>query len=497
MPTATIRTATCSLSYDAENRLAQISGGAGASFVYDGDGQRVRRDTDTDFVLYVGSHYEARFGEQDMPEDFDGDCVITIVDIMLVASRWGTSCDNPDPDNNPDTPNYDPLYDFDGDCEITVADIMRVAARWRKTCQQLAETVKYYWLGGRRVAMRRVPEDQPETLYYLFTDHLGSTSVAYDTDSGAWVTQRYYPWGTIRPGGGNLLPTDYTFTGQRWDEAVELMDYKARWYDPALGRFIQPDPLVPEPGNPQALNRYAYGLNNPVRYRDPSGYWVETAWDIANILWDIYEVRRDPSLLNIGALVVDVGTAILPLVPAGAGLIVRGGKAAKVGVEVATHADEMADVAKVLAHADEVGKSLRVADKLADIPGFGRLVSRLKHPFWFVRVGAEFEAERAAYYAERGLLEGIEVYENIGGKKAYYDLLLKGGIVVETKSWTGWARWSEATQRARLRDLVEQLDKYMSSGKQVILDWKGELPPEVYKRLQPLIERGLQINPGL
>jgi RHS repeat-associated protein len=335
------------------------------------------------------------------------------------------------------------------------------------------------------------------TLYYLFTDHLGSTSVAYDTDSGAWVTQRYYPWGTIRPGGGNALPTDYTFTGQRWDEAVELMDYKARWYDPALGRFIQPDPLVPEPGNPQALNRYAYALNNPVRYRDSSGYWVETAWDIANILWDIYEVRRDPSLLNIGALVVDVGTAILPLVPAGAGLIVRGGKAAKVGIEVATHADEMADVARVLSHADEVGKSLRVADKLADIPGFGRLVSRLKHPFWFVRVGAEFEAERAAYYAERGLLEGIEVYENIGGKKAYYDLLLKGGVVVETKVWTGWARWSKETRATRLDDLFEQLQKYMASGRQVILDWKGELPPEVYERLQPLIKKGLQINSGL
>jgi hypothetical protein len=125
------------------------------------------------------------------------------------------------------------------------------------------------------------------------------------------------------------------------------------------------------------------------------------------------------------------------------------------------------------------------------------LVSRLKHPFWFVRVGAEFEAERAAYYAERGLLEGIEVYENIGGKKAYYDLLLKGGVVVETKVWTGWARWSKETRATRLDDLFEQLQKYMASGRQVILDWKGELPPEVYERLQPLIKKGLQINSGL
>jgi hypothetical protein len=39
-----------------------------------------------------------------------------------------------------------------------------------------------------------------------------------------------------------------------------------------LGRFIQPDTIVPEPGNPQALNRYSYGLNNPVKYADPTGH---------------------------------------------------------------------------------------------------------------------------------------------------------------------------------------------------------------------------------
>ncbi len=39
-----------------------------------------------------------------------------------------------------------------------------------------------------------------------------------------------------------------------------------------LGRFTQPDTLVPEPGNPQALNRYAYTLNNPLKYTDPSGH---------------------------------------------------------------------------------------------------------------------------------------------------------------------------------------------------------------------------------
>jgi hypothetical protein len=53
-----------------------------------------------------------------------------------------------------------------------------------------------------------------------------------------------------------------------------LYFYNARWYDPALGRFIQADTIVPGAGNPQAWDRYAYANNNPARYTDPSGHKV-------------------------------------------------------------------------------------------------------------------------------------------------------------------------------------------------------------------------------
>jgi len=127
---------------------------------------------------------------------------------------------------------------------------------------------------------------------------------------------------------------------------------------------MQADSIVPQTGNPQTLNRYAYVLGNPLRYRDSSGHWVETAWDILNIGWDIYEVKRDPSLINIGALVVDVGAAALPFIPAGAGLIARGGKAAKAAVEVASHADEVADAAKVLSKVEDVRHATRSAQSV-------------------------------------------------------------------------------------------------------------------------------------
>jgi RHS repeat-associated protein len=51
-----------------------------------------------------------------------------------------------------------------------------------------------------------------------------------------------------------------------------LLDYVARMYDPILGRFVQADSIVPGAGNPMAYDRFAYALNNPLRYTDPSGH---------------------------------------------------------------------------------------------------------------------------------------------------------------------------------------------------------------------------------
>jgi RHS repeat-associated protein len=60
------------------------------------------------------------------------------------------------------------------------------------------------------------------------------------------------------------------FTGQRRD-ATGLLEYRARYDDPALGWFISPESIVPEPGNPQSLNRYAYVHNNPAEVHQPDG----------------------------------------------------------------------------------------------------------------------------------------------------------------------------------------------------------------------------------
>ncbi len=94
------------------------------------------------------------------------------------------------------------------------------------------------------------------------------------TQSGTsyYSRQTYFPYGAQRTTEGSALPTDYTFTGQKNDDSTGLMFYGARYYDATLGRFTQPDTIVPHPLNPQSLNRFSYALNNPVRYMDPTGH---------------------------------------------------------------------------------------------------------------------------------------------------------------------------------------------------------------------------------
>ena len=84
----------------------------------------------------------------------------------------------------------------------------------------------------------------------------------------------YTPYGTLREGTAEAAPTARRYTGQRLEADLGLYDYGARYYHPALGRFISADTLVPSPGDPQNLNRYSYVRNNPLKYTDPSGHFT-------------------------------------------------------------------------------------------------------------------------------------------------------------------------------------------------------------------------------
>jgi RHS repeat-associated protein len=95
-----------------------------------------------------------------------------------------------------------------------------------------------------------------------------------DTNGELLSQNRYLPFGEIRDdiASSPITQTDFGYTGQRNLADIGLMDYNARFYSPTLMRFIQPDSIVPDIGNPQAWNRYSYVYNSPIVYFDPSGH---------------------------------------------------------------------------------------------------------------------------------------------------------------------------------------------------------------------------------
>ncbi len=119
-----------------------------------------------------------------------------------------------------------------------------------------------------------------EVVFY-HTDNVG-TPVAMTNSTGAVVWRAH-----DKPFGEEFQTTatpynSRRFIGKEKDKETGLVYIGARYLDPASGRFLQPDPVGPvDPmtgkvnvemlANPQRLNRYAYGLNNPYRYIDPAG----------------------------------------------------------------------------------------------------------------------------------------------------------------------------------------------------------------------------------
>lgn len=116
---------------------------------------------------------------------------------------------------------------------------------------------------------------------YFLTDHLGSVSVVLSNTGTILEQQRYLPFGGARamPPYASVISTDFTYTGQRNLPNTGLMDYKARFYSPALGRFIQSDTLIPGVANPQSWNRFSYVKNNPVMNVDPTGHDDVPWWE--------------------------------------------------------------------------------------------------------------------------------------------------------------------------------------------------------------------------
>ncbi|MFB7086644.1 polymorphic toxin-type HINT domain-containing protein [Streptomyces sp. NPDC056296] len=130
------------------------------------------------------------------------------------------------------------------------------------------EATRYYSFGGQTIAQRTT-----DGVTYLAGDHQGTAQLAITSTDGTTQRRRMDSFGVARDqtaANPSSWVNDKGFVGGTNDATTGLVHLGAREYDAASGRFISLDPVM-NLANPQQINGYTYGNNNPATHADPSG----------------------------------------------------------------------------------------------------------------------------------------------------------------------------------------------------------------------------------
>ena len=236
---------TASMVYDTRNRITQLQDPGGEGTViygYDSRGNITRRDSDT------GGDQRFSYDSSDQPRTATGPVSGSYAydghmrRIKTVSN--GKTIYN--------------VYDASG--QLVFVD-------------EITDQKATAYISGLGIDLGRwrMGPDGAWTFLYTHTDHLGSTQAATDQSGAIAFHEHTGAWGqALFPAAEN--DNQGAFTGHIRDEATGLTYMQARYYDPAIGRFLSIDPVTfLDNGNPGYVNRYAYAFNNPINNFDPDG----------------------------------------------------------------------------------------------------------------------------------------------------------------------------------------------------------------------------------
>ena len=279
--------------YDAFNRLstAVASDGRGCSEVYDRFGNRWQQNNYNGSCPapqygFTGSNnridgrsYDAAgnlLNDGSHSYTYDAEGRITAVDSGNTArydyDAFGQRARN-------SFNNFEFLYDLDGHA-VTMLD--KNSGGWQR--------------GEVYAAGRHVATYANATTYLSHSDWLGTERLQTDINGNAYNNWLSYPFGESWSSAG---VTDRHFTGKERDWESGLDYFGARYYASALGRFMSVDPQVTDLTrqiDPQQLNMYGYGRNNPLRYTDESGEEVKEAIHV--VTYEVHGATANEALAN-------------------------------------------------------------------------------------------------------------------------------------------------------------------------------------------------------
>ncbi len=168
--------------------------------------------------------------------------------------------------------------------EIETFDYMGQSTNLHKVYSEHGSPMnEYYQAGGEVVAQKmfgnkgRISPAKEATLntngglmYYTY-DGLGTVTALHDRHGDKIEDYRYDAFGNLQTG----ITSPYNlqgYTGHLYDDKSSLVFMNARWYNPSVGRFMSKDTYRGDLAVPQSLNQYAYVMNNPINYVDPTGH---------------------------------------------------------------------------------------------------------------------------------------------------------------------------------------------------------------------------------
>ena len=115
-----------------------------------------------------------------------------------------------------------------------------------------------------------ISQSRAGTTSYYHYDGLGSTRALSNDTGGTTYTYTYDAFGNLIVSVGTTR-NDYLFTGEQLDPNIGFYYLRARYYDPALGRFLTMDAFPGTMFDPITLHKYLYANVNPINVIDPSG----------------------------------------------------------------------------------------------------------------------------------------------------------------------------------------------------------------------------------